>query len=165
MPEQPPPPPSNYTGVRTDAGARKIVERIDLWRAETSEVAKRLATLEARQENAITMRQTMAASVILLGLAGGFGVFFLSRAEAAARDAGVAAEQKADQALSRQADLERFVKQDLRELKGELKSDMADIKAEVRNTTKAVERTVPRRRVAPPDAGASHPVERNRVGP
>ncbi len=119
---------------RTDEGARKLVERIDGFRGE----------LEVVKAKGVTTGQALSGLGLCI-----FGVFALlgwvvTRAEAAAKEAGQAAYEKAQEALAAQRALEVFVKTDLQDLRREIRADMSDLKSEVRNTTKAVERSRPK---------------------
>lgn len=133
---------------RTDAGARKVIDRLDQMAARLDILDREVAAMRILQQGNVTFRGAMGGAVAVLLLAGGFGVFFLSRAEAAAGSAGsralevaLEAKQLAQAAVDQGRGTERFVKEELGAMKSEIRADLADLKSEVRNTTRAVERT------------------------
>ena len=119
--------------VRTDAGARKIVERIDTYRSESADVARRVVALEERMLRHATFREILAGGVTLLMVLSGGMAWTISRAEDASKDAGAAAYQKAKDNEQAQRELEKFVKTELQDFKRELKHEMQELKQAIRD--------------------------------
>lgn len=142
QPENAPP---VFWPIRTDAGARKVVERIDAVRAELAELSREVAVVKALQNGNVTFKNVLLGAAAILATMLGTFAAVIARAESLARDAGAPALVVAKETQQAQRQLELFVKVELQDFKRELKADMSDLKDEVRNTTRAVERAKPRR--------------------
>lgn len=131
QPENAPP---EQWAIRTDAGARKVIDRIDRLRGE-------LEVLKAELEHAVTHKQLIAGlGACIFSILAAAGVL-LVRVEATSKAAGAAALQVATEARDSGARLEGFLKVELQDARREQREDIAGVKTDLRNATRALERS------------------------
>lgn len=151
--------PPQYANQRTDASTRKLIEHVDDCKAEVTalrevyaEQALEVAAMKVRLEQAPTFRAALGgAAGILVLLLGVFGSV-VSRTESIANAAGAQALEvaqrasaSAERATARAESTETLVKTEVQDFRREIRTALGELTAEVRNSTRAVDRATRRR--------------------